>query len=301
MPDLRTGPLISEDAFAALRRARHANPHAVADAFGARSRRPLVAGDGRLFIVAADHPARGALGVGGDPMAMANRYDLLQRLVLALSRPGVDGVLGTPDVLDDLALLGALDGKIAVGSMNRGGLRGAVFEMDDRFTGHDVESMATSGLDAAKLLVRINLDDAGTARTLESTARAVTAAARRRLPIMLEPFMSEWADRRVVNDLSTDAVITSVAIAAGLGGSSAYTWLKLPVVPDMERVLEATTLPTLLLGGEGGGDPAETYAAWSDALALPGVHGLVVGRTLLYPQDDDVQQAVDIAASLVHG
>jgi hypothetical protein len=31
------------------------------------------------------------------------------------------------------------------------------------------------------------------------------------------------------------------------------------------------------------------------------VHGLIVGRTLLYPQDDDVAKAVDIAASLVHG
>jgi hypothetical protein len=31
------------------------------------------------------------------------------------------------------------------------------------------------------------------------------------------------------------------------------------------------------------------------------VHGLVVGRTLLYPQDDDVAAAVDTAAALVHG
>ncbi|TQS44118.1 aldolase [Cryptosporangium phraense] len=283
-----------------MRRARHADPGAVASAYAARVRRPLVAGDGRLFIVAADHPARGALGAGGDPMAMANRYDLLRRLVLALSRPGVDGVLGTPDILDDLALLGALDGKIAVGSMNRGGLHGAVFEMDDRFTGHDVDSMVASQVDAAKLLVRINLQDAATARTLESTAQAVTAAARARLPIMLEPFLSRWAGRRVVNDLSAEAVVTSVAIASGLGGSSAYTWLKLPVVPDMDRVLDATTLPTLLLGGDGGGEPADTYAAWRSALALPGVHGLVVGRTLLYPRDDDVRQAVDIAAGLVH-
>ncbi|WP_051570926.1 Cgl0159 family (beta/alpha)8-fold protein [Cryptosporangium arvum] len=286
--------------FGRLRRTRFENPDAIAAAFAARARRPLVRGDGRLFIVAADHPARGALGVGPDPMAMGNRYDLLRRLVLALSRPGVDGVLGTPDVLDDLALLGALDGKIAVGSMNRGGLRGAVFEMDDRFTGHDVGSMVSAGLDAAKLLVRIDLADAGTARTLEATAHAVTAAAAARLPLLLEPFRSVRQGDRVVNDLSTDAVITSVAIASGLGGSSAYSWLKLPVVDDMERVLEAATLPTLLLGGEGGGDPEATYASWGRALALPGVHGLVVGRTLLYPPDGDVTRAVDVAAALVH-
>ena len=61
--------------------------------------------------------------------------------------------------------------------MNRGGLRGATFEMDDRFTGYDVAGDRRAGLDFAKMLVRINLDDAGTAPTLEATARAVTAAA----------------------------------------------------------------------------------------------------------------------------
>jgi len=292
---------VTDDAFERLRDSRQHDPASIAAALAARSRRPLVRGDGRLFIVAADHPARGALGVRRDPFAMGNRYDLLQRLALALSRPGVDGVLGTPDIIEDLALLGVLDDKIAVGSMNRGGLRGAVFEMDDRYTGYDVDSMTRSGLDAAKLLVRVNLQDAATSRTLEDTAHAVTRSAEAGLPIMLEPFMSDWVDGRIVNDLSTEAVVTSVAIASGLGASSAYTWLKLPVVPHMERVMDATTLPTLLLGGDNEADPDETYASWASALALPGVHGLVVGRTLLYPPDGDVERAVDVAAALVHG
>ena len=294
-------PQPGDDAFARLRQARHSDPESIATALADRVRRPLVQGDGRLFIVAADHPARGSLGVRSDPMAMASRYDLLRRLALALSRPGVDGVLGTPDIIEDLALLGALNGKIAVGSMNRGGLRGAVFEMDDRYTGYNVDAMVAARLDAAKLLVRINLKDPATAATMESTARAVTASAKARLPIMLEPFMSAWTDGRIVNDLSTEAVVTSVAIASGLGAASAYSWMKLPVVKDMERVMEATTMPTLLLGGDSDGDPDLMYASWGNALALPGVHGLIVGRTLLYPQDEDVAKAVDIAASLVHG
>jgi len=266
---------------------------------GRRGPAPLRA-DGRLFIIAADHPARGALGVRRDAMAMADRYDLLRRLVVALGRPGVDGVLGTPDILEDLALLGALDGKVVVGSMNRGGLQGAVFEMDDRFTAYSAASIAESQFDFAKLLVRIALDDTGTAETLEAAARAVTESARLRLPIMLEPFMSSWVDGRVVNDLTADAVIKSVAVASGLGESSAYSWLKLPVVDEMERVMASTTLPTLLLGGDPAGRPDETYARWADALALPGVRGLVVGRTLLYPSDGDVASAVDVAAGLVH-
>jgi len=291
---------MSSPDFARLRDTRANQPGSIIDAVRRRRRRPLLGDAGRLFIVAADHPARGALGVGSEPMAMANRYELLERLVLALSRPGVDGVLGTPDIIEDLAVLGALEGKIVVGSMNRGGLKSAVFEMDDRFTGYDVPSMIESGIDFGKLLVRINLQDAGSATTLEATARAVDAAAAARLPIMLEPFMSEWVDGGIRNDLTTEAVITSVAISSGLGNSSAYSWLKLPVVPDMERVMEATTLPTLLLGGDPASRPDETYASWGRALALPGVRGLVVGRTLLYPPDDDVAGAVDIAASLVH-
>lgn len=291
---------ISPERFDDLREARALHPERIAHALGARRRRPLLT-NGRLFIVAADHPARGALSVRSDATAMADRYDLLDRLALALSRPGVDGVLGTPDIIEDLALLGVLDDKIVVGSMNRGGLRGASFEMDDRVTAYDIDSMVRDGLDFAKTLLRVNLADPASAETLAANAAAVTAAAAAHLPIMLEPFMSEWRDGRIVNDLSTEAVMLSVAIASGLGTSSAYTWLKLPVVESMERVMTATTLPTLLLGGDPSGRPEETYAGWSNALALPGVRGLVVGRTLIYPSDGDVAAAVDAAAALVHG
>ena len=295
-----TPPQISPESFEALRQIRAEKPDQVSAAFHSRTKRELLGNDGKLFIVAADHPARGALAVGDNPTAMANRYELLERMAIALSRPGVDGVLGTPDIIDDLAALGLLDNKIVVGSMNRGGLRGASFEMDDRYTGYDVASMVERGVDFAKTLVRINLADAGTAPTLEATAKAVNEAAAAKLPIMLEPFMSNWVDGKVVNDLSTDAVIQSIGIAAGLGNDSAYTWMKLPVVDGMERVMEATTLPTLLLGGDNGGDPDATYASWQNALTLPGVRGLTVGRTLLYPHDDDVAAAVDIAATMVH-
>ena len=294
------GGMLTASDFARLREVRSRRPHEIVDALRARTRREILGDDDRMFIVAADHPARGALAVGPDATAMADRYDLLDRLATALSRPGVDGVLGTPDIIDDLAALGLLDGKVVVGSMNRGGLRSASFEMDDRFTGYDVQSLIDSRLDFAKTLMRINFDDEGTSATLEATARAVTHAAAARLPIMLEPFVSEWKDGHVVNDLTPDAVIRSIAIAAGLGGSSAYTWMKLPVVADMERVMAATTMPTVLLGGDSPDDPDETFAAWEDALSLPGVRGLTAGRTLLYPPDGDVAAAVDIAARLVH-
>jgi DhnA family fructose-bisphosphate aldolase class Ia len=287
--------------FDKLREIRAAHPERVAEILATRTRRSIVQGDGRLFIVAADHPARGALGVRSDELAMADRYALLESLAVALSRPGVDGVLGTPDIIEDLALLGLLDNKIVVGSMNRGGLRGASFEMDDRYTAYDINGIERDRLDFAKNLVRINLSDAGSLDTLEATALAVSDAVEARIPIMLEPFMSEWVDGKVRNNLTADAVILSIAIAAGLGNSSAYSWLKLPVVPEMERVMASTTLPTLLLGGDPVGDQDETFESWAKALRLPGVRGLVVGRSLLYPADGDVVSAIDTAAALVHG
>jgi hypothetical protein len=93
---------------AELTEIRARRPQSVAEAAAARRRRPLLGADGRLLLVAADHPGRGALGVRGEPAAMGSRSDLLRRLLQALSRPGVDGVLGTADVLEDLLLLGAL-------------------------------------------------------------------------------------------------------------------------------------------------------------------------------------------------
>ena len=89
--------------YAAVTDLRAADPGAVARAWDDRTTRPTIRGDGRLMIVAADHPARGALAVGNRPTAMNSRTDLLDRLRAALADPGVDGVLATSDILDDLA------------------------------------------------------------------------------------------------------------------------------------------------------------------------------------------------------
>ncbi|WP_129656780.1 Cgl0159 family (beta/alpha)8-fold protein [Rothia halotolerans] len=282
-----------------LTRIRLEDPDAVQRAADSRTRHPGVVYGRQNFIVAADHPARGALSVRGEAGIMADRGDLLDRLQTALSNPAVDGVLASPDILDDLLLLGALDGKLVFGSMNRGGLTGLVNEIDDRFTGHTASALKRIGADGGKMLTRIHYRDPATVATLESTARAVSELAAEGLYAMVEPFISETVNGKVVNDLSPDAVIKSVGIAAGLGESSARTWMKLPVVEEMERVMAATTMPTVLLGGDPTERPDEIFATWEAALALPGVQGLTVGRTLLYPEDGDVAAAVSTAASLL--
>lgn len=245
---------------AAVTRRRVLEPDGIPTAWAARHPGALPS-DGRLLVIAADHPARGALGVRDDRRAMASRSDLLRRLAIAVSRPGVDGVLGTPDILEDLLLAGLLEGRIVFGSMNRAGLQGAVFELDDRFTAYDAATIERLGLNGGKMLTRVAYDDPATAPTLEACGRAITDLAGRGKIALVEPFLSSrGADGWVRNHLDPDSVITSVAIAAGLGATSACTWLKLPVVSEMERVLDATTLPTLLLGGDPTSDPTPPVA-----------------------------------------
>lgn len=279
---------------------RTSDPAAIAAAAGSR-RRPggLLGEHGRLMMIAADHPARAALSAGDRPMAMADRADLLDRLCLALSRPGVNGVLGTPDVIEDLLILEALHDKVVVGSMNRGGLAGSVFEMDDRFTAYDADGLAAMGYEGGKMLMRIDPADPATARTLQACGRAVSELAAHGLLAMIEPFTSRRVDGRVRNELTPDAMISAMTVASGLGSTSAYTWLKVPIVPDMARVMAATTLPAVILGGEVENDQDAAFESWRAALALPTVRGLVVGRSLLYPPDDDVAGAVDTAVSLL--
>jgi len=289
-----------DDIYEQVRETRLHHPERIGELARLRRTRPIARGDGRLLLIAADHPARGALRVGRDAMAMADRYDLLERLAVALSCPGVDGLLATPDIVEDLLLMGALDDKLIAGSINRAGLPGSVFELDDRVTAYTPAALSRDGFDFGKVLLRIDRADAGTVRTLETIGRLVSESAALQLPIMIEPFLSRRQGGQVVNELTSDAMVQAVSIAAGLGDTSAYTWLKLPVVPDMEKVVAATTLPVLLLGGDPDSGADDIYRAWDDALALPGVHGVVAGRRLLYPEDGRVADAVATAAGIVH-
>lgn len=271
---------------------RYTDPDAVTDALSRRI--PAAPRNGEpLMVVAADHPARGAFSAGGDAFAMASREELLSRCCTALARPGVNGFLGTPDMVEDLALLGALDGKLVFGSMNRAGLSGSAFEVDDRMTAYDAAGIVGSGLDGGKMLLRMDPDDPATSPMLEGAAHAVNELAAARRIALIEPFISSRRDGIFTNNLTPEAVMRSMAIASGLGRTSARTWLKVPCVKDMERVMTATTLPCLLLGGELSEDLDASVRHWGAALRLPGVKGLVIGRALLFPRGGDVAAAVD--------
>lgn len=288
--------------YTALIEARLRDPESLRRALRERRRRDMLGRDGNLLIVAADHTARGMLAVGDDPLAVADRFTLLANLVAALAVPEVDGVLASADLLEELALLGALEGKLAIGTMNRGGIIGARWELDDRLTAYDSNHVEEFGLDGGKVLLRIEPTDPGVARTLEMVAAITTELSDRKIMCLVEPlpYLKDETGRARL-DPSVEELVRVVAIASGLGSSSAYTWLKIPAVERMAEVAGATTMPILMLGGDPGTRADAVFALWRAAMAQPNVRGLVAGRALLYPSHGDVVDAVTTAASIVHG
>lgn len=198
-------------------------------------------------------------------------------------------MLASADILEDLLSLGVLDGTVAVGTMNRGGLAGAVFELDDRLTGHRAEDIARSCADAGKLLLQIGYVDPGSLNTLASVARCIDEMAARRLHVFVEPFISRRVRSVLRKDLSARAVIRPMAIASGLGGTSAYTWLKIPVTEDVDDRGGAEGVDTadVLLGGEVDDDQELAHERWGKVLEVPTVQGLVLRPVAPVPGQGD--------------
>jgi hypothetical protein len=242
---------------------------------------------------------------------MADRALYLDRIVRILSHPEVDGVMATADILDDLMLLGyqlwnngrpnPMSEKVMIGCLNRGGLAGAAWELDDTMTGHTPEGIEQQGLDGGKLLLRVNLQDRDSNATLQYAAQAVDRLAVLGLPSFVEPLPVErGTDGKWQVVKTADALVPLLGVASALGSSSARTWLKLPMVPEMERVAAATTLPILLLGGESAGDTAAVLKGIARACqTAPNVCGLMIGRSVLFPSGGHDPQTVAVAAARV--
>ena len=81
---------------------RVSNPDAVRDHARGRQRRAVLAPRGKLVLLAADHPARLVTAALGDPLAMADRHSYLARILRVVASDFVDGLMGTPDVIEEV-------------------------------------------------------------------------------------------------------------------------------------------------------------------------------------------------------
>jgi len=149
-------------------------------------------------------------------------------------------------------------------------------------------------------LLRIDDEDPGTVPTLQACAQAVTELAAHQLMAMVEPLpYHRAADGTLILQQDAPSLARAVTVASALGTTSAYTWLKMPACDNPDVVYGATTLPCVVLGGVPGPDRAAQVDSWGKTLRQPVVRGLVVGRTVLYPDDGDVAGTVDAAAKVL--
>lgn len=306
------GAFLPDSTFERVTDLRVQQPDLILTEAAGRRRRPQLTRDGKLVILACDHPGRHVVKVGDDPLAMGDRWAYLERIVRVIIRPEIDGVMATPDIIDDLLLINYLvkqaggasfmDEKVLMGCINRGGLAGAAWELDDFLTGYTPERIAAMGLDAAKMMFRLNLQERDAAKAVEYCAKWITDLNRLSIPSFLEALPvgragNNWRMMAVADDL-----IPIVGVASALGDTSANLWLKLPYAPGFERVARATTLPILILGGDSHGDPSR---AVSDVAAAMGagrnVRGALIGRNVIWPGQEDPQAVALAVARVVRG
>ena len=229
-----------------------------------------------------------------------------------LDDPDLDGVVATADLLEELLILshlerkstgaGFLDGRVLVGSMNRGGLAGTAFEMEDSFTGITAKRLAELRCQGGKMMYRLDPQEPASGRTVLGCAEALVALRRQGLAAFLEPL--GVARGKGGYDPAKDAptLVRQCGIAAGLGDSSAHLWLKLPYGEGFDRVARATTLPILLLGGPARESPAVTLMDFAAGLkAGSNVRGAIIGRNLLFPGAADPLPMCRALTALVHG
>lgn len=276
-----------------------------------RARREHLAPDGKLNILAADHPARNVTNVGQQPLGMADRRDYLARILRVLSSDRVDGIMATMDILEDLLSIDGflreageptlLDNRLLIASLNRGGLAGSGWELDDPMTGATPSACQAWRLDGAKVLLRVDETERASLKTILACAQAINETNALRLPMFLEPLPVIKTEKGYVVVKTVEALAKLASVACALGDSSRYLWLKLPYCDGYETVARATTLPILLLGGESAGDPSPFLRQLESAMAAgPNVRGALVGRNVLYPGDEDPLAIAEAAGGIVH-
>jgi len=292
---------------------RVASPEVVKIEAQERVRRKKLAGDdGKLTILAADHPARHITKSGDAPLIMGNRHSYLGRLLRVITSPSFDGVMGTPDIIEDLFIVNHLvkkaggpsflDNKVILGCMNRGGLSGVVFEMDDRFTGFTAHSIHELGLDGAKVMFRLEPNSPESGKTIMYCANAVNECVAHGISIFIEPLAAEKTEEGYKVKKETDAIIKVIGVASALGGTSMNTWLKVPYCENYELVAKSTSLPMLMLGGSSQIDPTPTINEFVSGMSAgASIRGALVGRNVHHPANGDDPFAIALAINgIVH-
>lgn len=290
---------------------RVSDPRVIEKSAGRRRPRAKLTNDGKLAILAADHPARRVTRSGEDSTRMGNRRGYLGRILRVATSPEFDGAMGTTDIIEDLLIVDQLvvenggesflDGKVLVGCMNRGGLSGAEFEMDDRFTSFTADSIQRLRLDGAKMMFRLDVKDPRSLDTIVACSQAITELNKHSIPAFLEAFSVERTPEGYKALKNAAELIKTIGVATALGDSSKGIWLKIPHCESFNQVASSTTCPILMLGGESVGHISGVFQEFCDGMAAGNnVRGALVGRNVLYPAQEDPSAVADAVSKIVH-
>jgi DhnA family fructose-bisphosphate aldolase class Ia len=294
---------------------RVSTPGLVVKEMQARKRRNVLAPDGKLTVLAADHPGRMVTRATTDPLGLGDRLQYLGRIVRVMLASEMDGLMGTSDVLEEVTMVNYLykqktgksflDGRVLLGCMNRGGVSGANAEMCDMMTSYmNGKRLKQMNLDGAKLMFRFSFNDERDyycLETVEACAKAIEELNDEGLPAFLEVLAVKHDGEKFGVVKEPDALIKVIGVGTALGYTSSRTWLKIPFVPDFERVVRSTTCPILMLGGEATGKPLEVIKQFEQGLkAGPNVRGALVGRNVTFPGPHDPAAIAQAIYLVVH-
>ena len=243
------------------------------------------------LILAADHRARAVL-------TTENWAEFVGSLAAAL--PSCDGILATAQPLGDLARAGHVTAQHRTYlSINRTGLAGSVFELDDRLVA-TVGRAARDGWTGVKHMTRIDMADPVSSAALELLGQVLEQSRDAGLEALIEPMI--WADGRIRRE--PDDIVLATVIAHDLGAPI----IKVPV-PLAEpgearrravaRVVASVGVPVLFLGGPRTEVGREFVLEEVRDVMEGGGAGMAVGRTIY--QDPDPAEMAGLVSSLVHG
>lgn len=310
MSSMQKNSAVSRSLFEEITKKRLTDPTFSLEVAEQRQRREGFVGNSSINIVAADHPARGSLSAGNNPLAMADRHGLLDRLTQILQSEWVDGVLGTMDILEELLILhglksetgeGFLDNKLLIASFNRGGLPGSVWELDDPITGPNASTCVQYGIDATKMLLRVNLDDENSLKAIQYCADGIRDMNTIDRPIFIEPLPVVRSEKGYKVIADPEKLIQLISVSSALGDSSRNVWLKIPFTEEFDRVIASTTLPTVILGGGKSRSKEEFLGNIQHALDTGyQVRGTMIGRNMLYPKDSEPLDMAESIGKVVH-